>query len=103
MIVEDQGKERRLLFSEAWQIQFICGGQRRQRGQVEIFQSCRQHDLDAFQRFGAAGMIVLVLLHGDMVGLPHFIEGIDDNVVFIVVKGQYPFFVFSHCYRSCSL
>ena len=33
----------------------------------------------------------------------HLIEGIDHNAVLIAVKGQYPFFLFSHHYRSCSL
>ena len=35
--------------------------------------------------------------------VPHFIEGIDHNAVFVAVEGQYPPFLFSHDHRSCSL
>ena len=32
--------------------------------------------------------------------VPHFIEGIDYNAMFVAVKGQYPFFLFPHIHRS---
>lgn len=40
---------------------------------VEFLQSCCQRNLNGFQGFGRTGMVVLVILHSDMVGVAHVV------------------------------
>ena len=72
IVVRDQRKERHFFLSHAGQIQFIRGGQSRNRGEVELLQPGCQSDLDGFQGLGRAGTIILVILHRDVIGRAHF-------------------------------
>ena len=53
-------------------MQLIRGRQGNQGIQIELLHVGRQRDLNAFQRFSAAGAVLLVILHGDMLRIPHF-------------------------------
>ena len=70
--VGDQRKQRHPFFTHVLQIQLIRGRQGNEGIQIELLHVGRQRDLNAFQRFGAAGAVLLVILHGDMLRIPHF-------------------------------
>ena len=70
--VGDQRKQRHPFFTHVLQMQFIRGRQGNEGIQIELLHVGRQCDLNAFQRFGAAGAVLLVILHGDMLRIPHF-------------------------------
>ena len=70
--VGDQRKQRHPFFTHVLQMQLIRGRQGNQGIQIELLHVGRQRDLNAFQRFGAAGAVLLVILHGDMRRIPHF-------------------------------
>ena len=72
IMVGNQGKQGNLFLSQRSKLQFVGCCQSRNRSQIELFQSCSQSDLNGFQSFGATGMVVLVILHGDMVWVSHF-------------------------------
>ena len=72
VVVRDEGKECHFFLAQAGKVQFIRSGEGRHRGQIEFFQAGRQRDLNGFQRFGRAGTVILVILHGDVVRGTHF-------------------------------
>ena len=67
IIIGDDSKEGDLPLSHALQIQLVHGGQGRKAFQIELFQSCRQGDLNGLQGFGRTRPIRLVILQGDMI------------------------------------
>ena len=71
VVVGDQREQRHLLFTQTGQIQFVRGSQTGETFQIEFFQPGGKGDLDAFQRFGAAAVVVLVILHRDMIRVSH--------------------------------
>ena len=64
--VGDHRKDGGFPFSNFSQLHFIRLGDSRQRSQVELFQMGDQGDLNGFQRLAAAGVVALVVPHGDM-------------------------------------
>ena len=72
VVVRDQSEQRHLFLSEAGQIQLIRSSQRGEAFQIEFLQPGCKGDLDGFQRFCAATVVVLVILHRDMIGASHF-------------------------------
>ena len=72
IVVRDQREQRHLFLSEAGQIQLIRSSQRGKALQIEFLQPSGKGDLDGFQRFGAAAVVVLVILHRDVIGVSHF-------------------------------
>lgn len=72
IVVGNQGEQRHFFLAQGCKFQFIRTRQRRNAGKVELFQSRRQSDLNGLQGLGRAGMVVLVILHGNVVGVAHF-------------------------------
>lgn len=72
VVVRNEGKESHFFLAQAGKVQLIRGGEGRHRGKIEFLQAGRQRDLNGFQRFGRAGTVILVILHGDVVRGTHF-------------------------------
>ena len=64
--VRDHRKDGGFPLPDFPQLHFICLANACQRGQVELFQVGDQGDLDGFQSFAAAGVVALVVPHGNM-------------------------------------
>ena len=64
--VGDYRKDGGFPFSNFSQLHFVRLGDSRQRGQVELLQMGDQGDLNGFQGLAAAGVVALVIPHGDM-------------------------------------
>ena len=69
VVIRQNGKQSGLFLPDAGQLQFIVFRHSGKTVEVEFLQSRRQRNLYRFQRFGRAGSVRLVILHGDVVGV----------------------------------
>lgn len=69
VIVGDDGEDGGLALAHLGQLQLVVLGDGGQGLQVELGQPGDQGDLDGFQGFAAAGMVVLVILQSDVLGV----------------------------------
>ena len=68
VIIRDNGEYGSLFLANTGQIQLVRHGHSRQAFQVELFQPCRQGDLDGFQGLGGPGTVIAIILQGDVLG-----------------------------------
>ena len=93
VIVRDYGKDRRFLLADTPQLQFIVLCDAGKTLQIELFQAGDQGNLDGFQGFAAAGVIVPVILQSNVLRISHFQpfkEDIQRGLIGLVVLPDFP-------------
>lgn len=104
--IRDHRKDGGFPFTNFPQLHFICLGDSRKRCQVELFQMGDQGDLNGFQRLAAAGVVALVVPHGDMLGISTFQpleQLVQGRHIFLVVLFHIPSTDHVHDHREVLL